>query len=145
MDNILVNSECSFPRLCENPVPAMWTHTYVNMHSETSALSPISSRTSVWGLGTKLLLFFFFPSSSFLLCSHCFIVSANYFFFPTICLLFSFSLQASNLDLEDSLGCQATSFSLFKFSGKNVAHPFILSPWQVWAHSQDGSYQALSS
>lgn len=145
MDYIHDNSECSFLRLREDPVPAMCTCTYVKMHSETSALSPISSRTSVWGLGTKLLLFFFF----FLLLPSFFvpIVSANFLFFfpPSICLLFSFSLQASNLDLEDSLGCQATSFSLFKFSGKNVAHPFILSPWQVWAHSQDGSYQALSS
>lgn len=65
--------------------------------------------------------------SLFLFYSNCF----NHFI---ICLPFSFSLQAGNLVLEHSLGCQATSFSLFRFSGKTYhiclhCHPDVsLSP-----------------
>lgn len=73
--------------------------------------------------------------SLFLFYSHCF----NHFI---ICLPFSFSLQAGSLVLEHSLGCQATSLSLFRFSGKNVAHLFTLSPWHKFEPTLQ-SYQAL--
>lgn len=104
--------------MCEIPVPALCAHTHMWTCTQTSALPPITKRKNV--LGTKLYFFFF----SFLFYSHCF----NQAFF-IICLPFSFSLQAGNLVLEHSLGCQAISVSLFRFSGKNVAQPFTLSPW----------------
>lgn len=95
----------------------VYTHTCGHAHRHLPFQPSIKGKMS-WGLSCT---FFFF---SFLFYSHCF----NQAFF-IICLPFSFSLQAGNLVLEHSLGCQAISFSLFRFSGKNVAHPFTLSPW----------------
>lgn len=103
-------------------------HMYVTW-TQTSALPPINKRKNV--LVTKLHSFL----SSIIFYSHCF----NHFI---ICLPFSFSLQAGSLVLEQSLGCQATSFSLFRFWGKNVAHLFTLSPWHKFEPTLQ-SYQTL--
>lgn len=92
------------------------THTCGHAHRHLPFHPSIKGKMS-WGLSCTLFF-------SFLFYSHCF----NQAFF-IICLPFSFSLQAGNLVLEHSLGCQAISFSLFRFSVKNVAHPFTLSPW----------------
>lgn len=82
---------------------------------------PINKRKTV--LGNKLCFYF----SLFLFFPYC----LNQAFFRIL----PFSLQTVSLVLECSLGCQATSFSLFRFSGKNVAHPFTLSPWHEFEHT----------